>query len=83
MAAETTIRVTRATRDALNRIAQDRGMTTATLVGHLAARESELEELRGWIEDFASMTAEEVAAYRREFADWQGWEGSDDGPEAG
>lgn len=83
MPAETTIRVTRTTRDALNRIAQERGVTTATLVGELAARESELEELRGWMEDFASMTAEQAAEYRREFADWQGWEVPDDASAAG
>lgn len=83
MAAETTIRVTRTTREALNRIAQERGVTTATLVGELAARESELEELRGWMEDFASKSPEEAAAYRRDFADWQGWEVSDDASAAG
>lgn len=71
MAAETTIRVTRTTREVLNRIAQERGVTTATLVGELAARESELEELRGWMDDFASMSVEEAAAYRRDFAAWQ------------
>lgn len=72
MAADSTIRVTSETRDRLNRISTERGITAGELVDELVrqAEDHELLEATATHYDELSADPEAWAAYRAEIAAW-------------
>jgi hypothetical protein len=73
MAATTTVRVHRDTREAIARLSERRGLATADLLGQLVARAEEDELLAAMNHDFEDLRADQHAWSRLE-AERCAWE---------